>query len=340
MPSSQTETQISSGMCTWYEISAVSSIASVRSCHEVPQRLKPCLFSSPYRSAGSAAPPKNSFLPSLPVQHFRTASESRFHYNGCMNDPLIIAGRKFGSRLIVGTGKYKSFQETARSLEASGAEIVTVAVRRVNLDRSKESLLDYIDPKKYFLLPNTAGCYTADEAIRTARLGREVGISDWVKLEVIGDQATLYPDVQATLEATGILVKEGFTVLPYTSDDVVFARRLLDAGAATIMPLGAPIGSGLGIQNRANLQILREMITGVPLIVDAGVGTASDATVAMELGADAVLMNTGIAGAQDPVLMAEAMKHAVVAGRQAYLAGRMEKKLYATASSPHEGVVR
>jgi len=257
-----------------------------------------------------------------------------------MNDPLIIAGRKFGSRLIVGTGKYKSFQETARSLEASGAEIVTVAVRRVNLDRSKESLLDYIDPKKYFLLPNTAGCYTADEAIRTARLGREVGISDWVKLEVIGDQATLYPDVQATLEATGILVKVGFTVLPYTSDDVVFARRLLDAGAATIMPLGAPIGSGLGIQNCANLQILREMITGVPLIVDAGVGTASDATVAMELGADAVLMNTGIAGAQDPVLMAEAMKHAVVAGRQAYLAGRMEKKLYATASSPHEGVVR
>ena len=262
------------------------------------------------------------------------------HYNVSMSDPLIIAGREFSSRLIVGTGKYKSFQETARALEASGAEIVTVAVRRVNLDRSKESLLDYIDPKKYFLLPNTAGCFTADEAIRAARLGREVGISDWVKLEVIGDQATLYPDVQATLEATRVLVKEGFVVLPYTSDDVVLARRLLDAGAATIMPLGAPIGSGLGIQNRANLQILREMISGVPLIVDAGVGTASDATVAMELGADAVLMNTGIAGAQDPVLMAEAMKHAVVAGRQAYLAGRMEKKLYATASSPLGGVVR
>jgi thiazole synthase len=262
------------------------------------------------------------------------------HYNGFMPDPLIIAGREFSSRLIVGTGKYKSFQETARALEASGAEIVTVAVRRVNLDRSKESLLDYIDPKKYFLLPNTAGCYTADEAIRAARLGREVGISDWVKLEVIGDQATLYPDVQATLEATRMLVQEGFIVLPYTSDDVVFARRLLNAGAATIMPLGAPIGSGLGIQNRANLQILREMITGVPLIVDAGVGTASDATVAMELGADAVLMNTGIAGAQDPVLMAEAMKHAVVAGRKAYQAGRMEKKLYAMASSPLEGVVR
>ena len=257
-----------------------------------------------------------------------------------MSDPLIIAEREFRSRLIVGTGKYKSFPETARAIEASGAEIVTVAVRRVNLDRSKESLLDYIDPKKYFLLPNTAGCYTADEAIRAARLGREVGISDWVKIEVIGDQATLYPDVQATLEATRVLVKEGFTVLPYTSDDVVFAKRLLDAGAATIMPLGAPIGSGLGIQNRASLQILREMVTGVPLIVDAGVGTASDATVAMELGADAVLMNTGIAGAQDPVLMAEAMKNAMIAGRQAYLAGRMEKRLYATASSPLEGVVR
>ena len=261
-------------------------------------------------------------------------------YNGAMNDPLIIAGREFRSRLIVGTGKYKSFQETARALEASGAEIVTVAVRRVNLDRSRESLLDYIDPQKYFLLPNTAGCYTVDEAIRAARLGREVGISDWVKIEVIGDQATLYPDVQATIEATRVLVKEGFTVLPYTSDDVVVAKRLLDAGAATIMPLGAPIGSGLGIQNKANLQILREVITGVPLIVDAGVGTASDATVAMELGADAVLMNTGIANAQDPVLMAQAMKHAVLAGRQAYLAGRMEKKLYATASSPLEGIVR
>jgi thiazole synthase len=257
-----------------------------------------------------------------------------------MSDPFVIAGREFRSRLIVGTGKYKSFQETARALETSGAEIITVAVRRVNLDRSKESLLDYIDPGKYFLLPNTAGCYTAEEAIRAARLGREVGISDWVKIEVIGDQATLYPDVQATLEATRVLVKEGFTVLPYTSDDVVFAKRLLDAGAATIMPLGAPIGSGLGIQNRANLQILREMITGIPLIVDAGVGTASDATLAMELGADGVLMNTGIANAQDPVLMAEAMKHAVIAGRQAYLAGRMEKKLYATASSPFEGIVR
>ena len=255
-------------------------------------------------------------------------------------DTLIIAGREFHSRLIVGTGKYKSGAETARALAASGAEMVTVAVRRVNLDRSKESLLDFIDPKRYFLLPNTAGCYTADDAIRTARLGREVGLSDWVKVEVIGDERTLYPDVQATVEATRVLVKEGFTVLPYTSDDVVVAKRLLEAGASAIMPLGAPIGSGLGVQNAANLRILREMITGVPLIVDAGVGTASDASVAMELGADAVLMNTGIAAAQDAVLMAEAMKHAVIAGRQAFLAGRMPKKLYATASSPLEGVVR
>ena len=257
-----------------------------------------------------------------------------------MPDPFVIAGRLLRSRLILGTGKYKTFQQTARALEASGADMVTVAVRRVNLDRSKESLLDFIDPKKYFLLPNTAGCYTADEAIRAARLAREVGISDWVKLEVIVDEATLFPDVQATLEATRVLVKEGFTVLPYTSDDIVFAKRLLDAGAAAIMPLGAPIGSGLGVQNQANIRILREMITGIPLIVDAGVGTASDATIAMELGADAVLMNTGIAGAQDPLLMAEAMKNAVLAGRQAFLAGRMPKKLYATASSPVEGVVR
>jgi thiazole synthase len=255
-------------------------------------------------------------------------------------DTFSIAGRSFRSRLIVGTGKYKNGSETARAIHASGAEMVTVAVRRVNLDRSRESLLDFIDTEKYFLLPNTAGCYTADEAVRTARLGREVGLSDWVKIEVIGDERTLYPDVQATLEATRVLVKEGFTVLPYTSDDVVFAKRLLDAGASAIMPLGAPIGSGMGIQNRANLQILREMITGVPLIVDAGVGIASDAAIAMEIGADAVLMNTGIAHAQDPILMAEAMKLAVQAGRSAYLAGRMPKKLYATASSPLEGVLR
>lgn len=255
-------------------------------------------------------------------------------------DELVIAGRAFNSRLIVGTGKYKNGEQTRRAIEASGAEIVTVAVRRVNLDRSKESLLDFIDAHRYFLLPNTAGCYTADEAIRTAMLGREVGISDWVKVEVIGDEKTLFPDVQATIEATRILVKDGFTVLPYTSDDVVVAKRLLDAGASAIMPLGAPIGSGLGIQNSATIRILREIITDVPLIVDAGVGTASDATVAMELGADAVLMNTAIANAEDPVLMADAMQHAVIAGRNAYLAGRMPKKLYATASSPLEGVVR
>jgi thiazole synthase len=254
--------------------------------------------------------------------------------------PLVIAGRAFQSRLIVGTGKYKDGAETQAAIEASGAEMVTVAVRRVNLDRSSESLLDYIDPQRYFLLPNTAGCYTAEEAIRAARLGREVGLSDWVKIEVIGDQKTLYPDVQATLEATRVLVKEGFTVLPYTSDDIVFAKRLIDVGAAAVMPLGAPIGSGLGLQNTANLRILRELITEVPLIVDAGVGTASDAAVAMELGFDAVLMNTAIAQAKDPLLMAEAMQHAVLAGRQAFLAGRMPRKLYATASSPLEGISR
>src|SRR6202161_901301 len=257
-----------------------------------------------------------------------------------MTDSFLIAGKHFRSRLIVGTGKYKSFQETARALEASGADMVTVAVRRVNLDRNKESLLDHIDPGKYFLLPNTAGCYTADDTIRTARLAREVGLSDWIKLEVIGDQATLYPDVQATLEATEVLAKEGFTVLAYTSDDIVFAKRLVDAGAAAVMPLGAPIGSGLGIQNTANLQILRELITGVPLIVDAGVGTASDAAIAMELGYDAVLMNTAIAEAEESEKMAEAMKLAVQAGRLAFQAGRMPKKLYASASSPLAGVVR
>ena len=257
------------------------------------------------------------------------------------NDVLRIAGREFHSRLIIGTGKYKSFQEMARAHEASGAEIVTVAVRRVNLtDRSRESLLDYVDRKKFFILPNTAGCYTGDEAIRTARLAREVGLSNWIKLEVIGDEKTLFPDNFELVRATETLVKEGFVVLPYTNDDLISARRLIDAGAAAVMPLGAPIGSGLGIQNPANMRILREMITSVPLILDAGVGTASDATIAMELGADAVLMNTGIAGAQDPILMAQAMQHAVIAGRQAYLAGRMPKKLYAAASSPLEGVVR
>jgi thiazole synthase len=257
------------------------------------------------------------------------------------NDVLRVAGKEFRSRLIVGTGKYRSFPEMARAHEASGAEIVTVAVRRVNLtDRSKESLLDYIDRSKYFILPNTAGCYSADDAVRAARLARDVGLSNWVKLEVIGDEKTLFPDNFELVKATEQLVREGFVVLPYTNDDLIAARRLIEAGAAAVMPLGAPIGSGLGIQNPANIRILREMITGVPLIVDAGVGTASDASVAMELGADAVLMNTGIASAQDAVLMAEAMKHAVIAGRKAYLAGRMPKKLYATASSPLEGVVR
>src|SRR5881409_1875825 len=257
------------------------------------------------------------------------------------NDVLRIAGREFRSRLIVGTGKYRSFPEMARAHEASGAEIVTVAVRRVNLtDRSKESLLDYIDRSKYFILPNTAGCYSAEDAVRAARLAREVGLSNWIKLEVIGDEKTLFPDNFELVKATEQLVREGFVVLPYTNDDLIAARRLIEAGAAAVMPLGAPIGSGLGIQNPANIRILREMITGAPLIHDAGVGTASDASVAMELGADAVLLNTGIAGAQDPVLMAEAMKHAVIAGRQAYLAGRMQRKLYATASSPLQGVVR
>ncbi|HXQ97705.1 MAG TPA: thiazole synthase, partial [Candidatus Limnocylindrales bacterium] len=244
-------------------------------------------------------------------------------------------------RLIVGTGKYRSFAEMARAIEASGAEVVTVAVRRVNLtDKTKESLLDHLDREKYFLLPNTAGCYSADEAIRTSRLAREVGLSDWVKLEVIGDQQTLFPDTAELLKATEILAKEGFTVLPYTSDDLIVARRLIDAGAAAVMPLGAPIGSGMGIQNAANLRILRERVTEVPLIIDAGVGTASDATVAMELGADGVLMNTAIAEAQDAVLMAEAMRFAVDAGRKAFLAGRIPKKLYATASSPLSGVVK
>jgi thiazole synthase len=253
--------------------------------------------------------------------------------------PLLIAGRAFRSRLIVGTGKYSSHLVMAQAHEASGADMVTVAVRRVNIsDRSRESLLDYIDTTRMFILPNTAGCYTADEAVRTARLGREAGLSNWVKLEVIGDERTLFPDNEALLEATRVLVKDGFVVLPYTNDDPVTCRKLEDAGASAIMPLGAPIGSGLGIQNVNNLRIIREFAR-VPLIVDAGVGTASDATVAMELGADGVLMNTAIAGAQDPVAMAEAMKHAVVAGRLAYLAGRIPRKLYATASSPVEGII-
>jgi len=252
---------------------------------------------------------------------------------------LVIAGRTLRSRLIVGTGKYPSHAIMAQAHEASGADMVTVAVRRVNIsDRSKESLLDYIDTHRMFILPNTAGCYTADDAIRTARLGREAGLSNWVKLEVIGDERTLFPDNEALIEATRVLVKEDFVVLPYTNDDPVACRKLEDAGAAAVMPLGAPIGSGLGIQNANNIRIIREF-SRVPVIVDAGVGTASDAALAMELGADGVLMNTAIAGAEHPVVMAEAMRHAVLAGRLAWLAGRIPKKMYATASSPLQGVI-
>lgn len=258
-----------------------------------------------------------------------------------MDHKLVIAGREFTSRLIIGTGKYRTSEEMVEAFNRSGAEMITVAVRRVNItDRSQPSLLDFIDLKKFSILPNTAGCYTTDEAVRTARLAREVGLSDWVKVEVIGDQRTLFPDNEATLEATKILVKEGFTVLPYFGDDLIMAKKLIDAGAAAVMPLAAPIGSGLGIQNPNNLRILREQITAVPIIVDAGVGTASDACLAMELGIDGLLMNTAIAEAREAGAMAEAMKLAVEAGRLAYLSGRMPKRLYASASSPVEGVVR
>jgi thiazole synthase len=256
-----------------------------------------------------------------------------------LTDSLVIAGRTFTSRLIVGTGKYPSHAVMADAHRAAGADMVTVAVRRVNLnDRSKESLIDYIDREKIFILPNTAGCYTADEAIRTARLGREVGLSNWVKLEVIGDEKTLFPDNVALLEATRVLVDEGFIVLPYTNDDPVVCRKLEEAGAAAVMPLGAPIGSGLGIQNPNNIRIIKAQ-AGVPVIVDAGVGTASDAAIAMELGADGVLMNTAIALAADPVTMARAMKLGVEAGRLAWLSGRIPRKDFASASSPTEGLI-
>ncbi len=250
-----------------------------------------------------------------------------------------IAGRNFTSRLLIGTGKYRSFDEMKRAHKASGAEIVTVAVRRVPLDKSSESFLDHLDPT-LLILPNTAGCYTAEDAIRTARLAREALGTDLIKLEVIGDQTTLFPDNEGTLEAARVLVGEGFTVLPYFTDDLIMAKKLLDAGCAAVMPLAAPIGSGLGIQNPANLRIMREQLPDATIIVDAGVGTASDAAIAMELGADAVLMNTAIAEAADAEKMAQAMRLGIEAGRLAYLAGRMPKRLYASASSPLAGVVR
>ncbi|HEU4345511.1 MAG TPA: thiazole synthase [Candidatus Binatia bacterium] len=256
-----------------------------------------------------------------------------------MEDTFKLANAIYRSRLIVGTGKYKDFAETRKAIEFSGAEIVTVAVRRVNItDPNKENLLDYLDPKKYTMLPNTAGCYTAEDAVRTCRLAREAGVGKMVKLEVIGDDKTLFPDIPATLEAAKILVKEGFVVLPYINDDPITAKKLQDIGCAAVMPLAAPIGSGLGIRNPYNIRIILEQAT-VPVIVDAGVGTASDAAMAMELGCDGVLMNTAIAGARDPILMAEAMRLGVEAGRKAFLAGRIPKKLYATASSPLEGIL-
>jgi len=255
-----------------------------------------------------------------------------------MSNTLTIADRTFTSRLFVGTGKYPSHQVMAECHAASGAEVVTVAVRRVDLhDKGGASLMDFIDPT-LFILPNTAACYTAADAIRTARLGREAGLSNWVKLEVIGDERTLFPDNEALLEATTVLVKEGFVVLPYTTDDPIVCRKLADAGAAAVMPLGAPIGSGLGIQNPNNISIIKEF-SRVPMIVDAGVGTASDAAIAMELGADAVLLNTAIAQAEYPVLMAEAMQHAVAAGRLAFLAGRIPRRRYGSASSPLTGTI-
>src|SRR5213592_2607653 len=256
-----------------------------------------------------------------------------------MNDAFTLAGREYRSRLIVGTGKYPSFAETRRAVEASGAEIVTVAVRRVNItDPGKENLLDHLPLDRFTILPNTAGCYTAEDAIRTCRLAREAGVGTLVKLEVIGDDKTLFPDIAATIEAARVLVREGFQVLPYITDDPVACKRLVDLGCPAVMPLAAPIGSGLGIRNPYNLKILMESVN-VPVIVDAGVGTASDAALAMEYGADAVLMNTAIAGAKEPILMAEAMKYAVWAGRMAFKAGRIPRKLYATASSPIEGML-
>ncbi len=253
--------------------------------------------------------------------------------------PLIVAGRELNSRLIIGTGKYETYEQNARALEASGADMITVAVRRVNLtDPDQPRLVDFIDPDKYIFLPNTAGCFTGEDAVRTLRLAREAGGWDLVKLEVLSDPKHLYPDMEETLRAADMLIKDGFQVMVYCSDDPVYARKLEEAGCCAIMPLGAPIGSGLGIQNPVNIRLIIEE-ANVPVIVDAGVGTASDAAVAMELGCDGVLMNTAIAEAKDPVLMASAMKHAVIAGREAYLAGRMPKKKYADPSSPLGGLI-
>jgi thiazole synthase len=255
------------------------------------------------------------------------------------NDSWTVAGRTFNSRLIVGTGKYKTYQENADAAEAAGAEIVTVAVRRVNLtDTTQPMLVDYVKPDRFTFLPNTAGCFTGEDAVRTLRLAREAGGWDLVKLEVLSDTAHLYPDMIETLRALDLLVKDGFQVMVYCTDDVVMAKRLEEAGAAAIMPAAAPIGSGLGIQNRVNVRLIVEQAK-VPVLVDAGVGTPSDAVLAMELGCDAVLMNTAIAGAGDPILMASAMKHAVIAGRQGYLAGRMPRRMYASASSPLSGLI-
>ncbi|MDZ4109935.1 MAG: thiazole synthase [Brevundimonas sp.] len=254
-------------------------------------------------------------------------------------DSWTVAGRTFNSRLIVGTGKYADYAQNAAAAEAAGAEIVTVALRRVNLsDPSQPMLVDHVKPERFTFLPNTAGCFTGEDAVRTLRLAREAGGWNLVKLEVLSDTAHLYPDMVETLRALDLLVKDGFDVMVYCTDDVVMAKRLEEAGAAAIMPAAAPIGSGLGIQNRVNIRLIVEQ-AGVPVLVDAGVGTASDATIAMELGCDAVLMNTAIAGAKDPILMASAMKHAVIAGREAYLAGRMPRRMYASASSPMAGLI-
>lgn len=253
--------------------------------------------------------------------------------------PLEIAGRKFHSRLIIGTGKYKDYAENAAAAEAAGAEIITVAVRRVNLtDPNKPMLVDFLDQKKYTYLPNTAGCFTGEDAVRTLRLAREAGGWSLVKLEVLGDEKTLYPNMPETLRAAELLLVDGFDVMVYCSDDPIMCKQLEDMGCCAIMPLGAPIGSGLGLQNPVNIRLIIEQ-SNVPVLVDAGVGTASDAAIAMELGCDAVLMNTAIAEAKSPILMAEAMKNAVIAGRQAYLAGRMPKKMYADPSSPLAGLI-